>query len=94
MALTARAGVSSCNDGNPCTDDFCSAVNNRCEVTNNTNSCEYAALPLLACLAAHADPGSSLGCSDGNYCTVGDVRPLIHPFSLPSLTQASTWHNV
>jgi hypothetical protein len=66
----------SCDDGNPCTDDFCDAVAG-CLHTNNTVSCDDgdACTAGDTCGGGTCHPGSAVVCNDNNVCTSDTCDP-------------------
>ncbi|MBM4353974.1 MAG: LamG domain-containing protein [Deltaproteobacteria bacterium] len=65
-----------CNDGNPCTDDGCSAKTG-CSHVPNKAPCDFANLCTQndQCGDGWCHPGPVIGCDDGNVCTVDACEP-------------------
>jgi hypothetical protein len=59
-----------CEDGNPCTDNFCDPMSG-CQTVNNTNPCNDndACTTGEACSGGSCGGGSAVTCNDGNGCT-------------------------
>jgi len=59
-----------CQDGNPCTDDFCVPLAG-CSHANNKAPCEDGNVCTLGdkCLGGLCNPGAAMSCDDGNVCT-------------------------
>ncbi len=66
-----------CDDGNPCTDDLCSAETGECLNVPNRAECDDGSLCTLGdtCLEGQCMPGSSVMCFDGNDCTDDSCDP-------------------
>tara|TARA_B100000579_G_scaffold364308_1_gene323234 strand:- start:752 stop:2821 length:2070 start_codon:yes stop_codon:yes gene_type:complete len=65
-----------CNDGNPCTDDFCNPATGICQTSNNTNACD----DKNACTSGDTCSGGScsgplVDCNDNNDCTQDSCNP-------------------
>jgi len=67
----------SCNDGNPCTDDFCQPGSG-CQFVPNVEPCDdgNACTENDQCEGATCKAGSPLDCNDNNICTDDTCHPL------------------
>lgn len=76
IAMVACSGAAQCNDGNPCTDDACSAQG-ACTHTNNTATCDdgNACTPNDACAGGACVGSGTLACNDTNPCTDDACNP-------------------
>jgi cysteine-rich repeat protein len=62
--------AANCNDGNPCTDDWCDELTG-CQHEPNEAACEDGDICTVGdhCKLGQCVPGSSTACDDGNPCT-------------------------
>ncbi len=63
-------GPKTCDDGNPCTSDFCDAIKG-CQATDNVLPCDDGnpCTDSDLCKSGFCNPGSPKVCADGNPCT-------------------------
>ena len=63
-----------CDDGNPCTDDFCDAGTGQCYYVNNNAPCEDGNKCTIndRCENGTCKPGTPKDCSDTNPCTLNE----------------------
>lgn len=73
-----RGTAVSCNDSNPCTDDFCNATTGACIYTNNTASCSdsNACTSGDFCSLGVCQSGSPVVCNDNIPCTSDSCQPV------------------
>jgi hypothetical protein len=69
-------GQPNCDDGNPCTDDFCTPTVG-CDHKTNQAVCDDDDPCTLGdvCVAGACKPGEDTPCKDGNPCTIDECKP-------------------
>jgi hypothetical protein len=68
-----------CDDGNPCTDDFCSGPDG-CKYENNAQPCDADGSVCTSndqCIDGQCAPGPALACDDKNACTTDTCDALL-----------------
>lgn len=80
-----------CDDGNPCTDDYCDSEKAECSVTFNSNLCNDGNPCTTAdkCGEGACQGGGTLNCNDKNPCTTDTCNPLIGCVFTPNQAQCS-----
>jgi hypothetical protein len=75
-----------CNDGNPCTVDFCDAAGScQHQPVGNGTLCNDGNLCTVndRCFGGFCVPGTPLNCADGNTCTINTCNPSVGCVATP-----------